>query len=111
MLQTVRGEKVDEKKWIICLVSMFPCWVWFSIVEKKVFFQFCTDHSKKSNSITAIYIYALKVLITFFLKMIWFIGFWATVHEILAVIIPKKILTQQKFNEILPFQILISPKY
>ena len=26
----------------------------------------------------------LKVLITLFQKMLWFIGVWATVHEILA---------------------------
>ena len=58
MLQAVRGEKVDEQNGIICLVSMFPSWVWFSTAEKSVFLQFCTDPSKKSNSITAIYIYA-----------------------------------------------------
>ena len=27
----------------------------------------------------------LKVLITFFQKMVWFIGVWATIHEILAI--------------------------
>ena len=58
MLQTVRGEKVDKKDGVIYLVSMFPTWVWFSIFEKSVFLQFCTDPSKKPNSITAIYIYA-----------------------------------------------------
>ena len=39
----------------------------------------------------------LKVLITLFQKMLWFIGVWATVHEILAIEISKKMLTQQKF--------------
>ena len=58
MLQTVKGEKVDEQNGVICLVSMFPSWVWFWFAEKSVFLQFCTDPSKKSNSITAIYIYA-----------------------------------------------------
>ena len=58
MLQTVRGKKVDKKDGVICLVSMFPSWVWFSVVEKSAFLQFCTDPSKKSNSTTAIYIYA-----------------------------------------------------
>ena len=61
MLQTVRGEKVDEKNWVICLVSMLPSWVWFSIIEKGVFLQFCTDPSKKSNSITAIYMHASEI--------------------------------------------------
>ena len=58
MLQAVRCEKVDEQNGVICLVSMFPSWVWFWLAEKSVFLQFCTDPSKKSNSITAIYIYA-----------------------------------------------------
>ena len=40
---------------------MFPSWVWFSIVEKCVFLQFCTDPSKKFNSIIAIYIYASEI--------------------------------------------------
>ena len=39
----------------------------------------------------------LKVLITLFQKILWFIGIWATVHEILAITISKKMLTQQKF--------------
>ena len=37
----------------------------------------------------------LKVFITLFQKMVWFIGVQATVHEILAIKI-----TQQKFNKI-----------
>ena len=48
-----------------------------------------------------LFIYMLvKVLISFFEEMIWFIGDWATVHEILAIKISKKMLTQQKFNKI-----------
>ena len=43
----------------------------------------------------------LKVLITLFQEMLWLIGVWATVHEILAIKISKKMLTQQKFNKIL----------
>ena len=39
----------------------------------------------------------LKVLITFFQKILRFIRVWATVHEILAIKISKKILNQQKF--------------
>ena len=39
----------------------------------------------------------LKVLITFFQKRLWFIGVWATAHEILVIKISKKLLTQQKF--------------
>ena len=43
----------------------------------------------------------LKGLITLFQRMIQFIGVWATVHEIFAIKVLKKILTQQKFNKIL----------
>ena len=39
----------------------------------------------------------LKVLITLFQKMLWFLVVWATGHEILAIKISKTILTQQKF--------------
>ena len=59
ILQTVRSEKVDEKNGVICLVSMFPCWVMVLKLSKKVsFLQFCTDLGKKSKSIKATYIYA-----------------------------------------------------
>ena len=39
----------------------------------------------------------LKVFITLFQKMLWFMEVWATVHDILAIKISKKMLTQQKF--------------
>ena len=45
----------------------------------------------------------LKVLITLFQKMVWFIEVRATVHEISA-------MNQQKFNKLFEFQILISPE-
>ena len=35
---------------------------------------------------------------------------WATVHDILAIKISKKMLTQQKFNKIFWLQTLLSPK-
>ena len=59
ILQTVRLEKADEKNGVICLVSMFSSSVMVLKLPKKVhFLQFCTDLSKKSKSIKAIYIYA-----------------------------------------------------
>ena len=59
LLQTVRAEKVDEKNGVICLVSMFPSWVMFFKLSKKVhFLQFCADLSKKAIFIEANYIYA-----------------------------------------------------
>ena len=64
MLQPLRAERVDEKKkkkkkWVICLVSMFPSRVMILKLSKKVhILQFCADLGKKSKSINAIYIYA-----------------------------------------------------
>ena len=59
MLQIVRVEKVDEKIGVIYLVSMFPIWIMVCKLSKKMhFLQFCTDLSKKSNSVEAICIYA-----------------------------------------------------
>ena len=52
----------------------------------------------------------LKVLITLFQKMVWFLGDSATVHEILAIKILGKMLNQQKFNKFILLQTLISPK-
>ena len=86
MLQTVRVEKVDEKKGVICLVYMFPSWVMVCKSSKKsAFLQFCADLSKKSKSVKAIPYMYLKVLIMLFQKMVLFIGVWATDHEILAI--------------------------
>ena len=58
MSETVKAEKVDEKK-VICLVSMFPSRVMVLKLLRKVhFWQFCADLSKKSKSIKTIYKYA-----------------------------------------------------
>ena len=112
MLQTVRVEKVDEKTGIICLVFMFPSCVMVLKLSKKVhFLQFCVDFRKKPKSVKAIYILHLKVLITIFQKMISFIVVSATIYEILAIKISKKMLTHQKFNKIIRLQTLISPKH
>ena len=115
MLQKVRAEKVDEKKkwkkkWVICLVPMFPSWLMVLKLPKKVrFLQFGADVSKISKSVKGTYVH-LKVLITLYQKMIWFIGVGAIVYEILATKISKKILIQQKFNKIYRLQTLISPE-
>ena len=111
MLQTVRVEKVDKKNGVIFLVSVFPSWVMVGKLSKKLhFLQFCADLSKKSKFIKANYTMHLKVLFPLYQKMVWFIGVQATVHEIMAIKISKKMLIQQKFNKILPLRTLISPK-
>ena len=53
----------------------------------------------------------LKVLITLFGKMVWFIGVWATFYEILAIKVSKEMLTQHKFKKILRLQTLMSLKH
>ena len=113
--EKVRAEKVDEKKnekkkWVICLVPMFPSWLMVLKLPKKVrFLQFGADVSKISKSVKGTYVH-LKVLITLYQKMIWFIGVGAIAYEILATKISKKILIQQKFNKIYRLQTLISPE-
>ena len=66
MLQTAGVEKVDGRNGVICLVLLFPFWVMFFKLSKKVhFLQFCADFGKKPKSVKAIYRLHLKVLITF----------------------------------------------
>ena len=97
MLQTVRAEKLDKKIRVICLVSMFPTWVMACKLSKKMhFLQFCADLSKKYKSVEAIHIYASEKVSLHFQKMLWFIGVWATIHEVLAIKIFKKMMTWQK---------------
>ena len=94
MLQTVRAEKVDEKIAVIGLVSIFPTWVMVCKLSKKVhFFTILCWPKQKSLSLLKQFTYMhLKVLITLFQKMLWFLGVWATFHEILAIKISKTML-------------------
>ena len=50
----------------------------------------------------------LKVLITLFQKMLWFIGAWANVYEILAIKISKRLY--RNLETFLQLQTLMSPK-
>ena len=51
--------KVDEKNWVICLVSTFPSRVMvFKLSKKGHFLQCCADLSKKSKPLKPIYMYA-----------------------------------------------------
>ena len=59
ILQAGRAEKVDEKKWFICVVFMFPSWVKIVKLSKKGnSFNFVTTSSKKSKYVKGIYMYA-----------------------------------------------------
>ena len=75
MSQTIRVEKVNKKNEAIFLALLFRSWVMTLKLFRKVhILQFCADLSKKPKSVKTIYILHLKVLITHFQKMIWFIG-------------------------------------
>ena len=98
MLQPIRAEEADEKNVVIWLVSMFSSWAMVHKLSKKVhFLQFCSDLSEKSKSVNAIYICSFESC-HYTTK---FTGVRATVHEILAIKISKKMLAQQKFNKII----------
>ena len=101
MLQTVRAEKADEKIGVICLISMFPSRIMVLKLSKKCFFCNFELTSARNVSLLKQFTYLhLKVLITLFQKIIWFIRAGATVHEILP-IKKGKMLNQQIFNKIL----------
>ena len=81
-----QSRKSRWKNEVICLVFKFPSWVLVLNLSRKVhFLQFCADFSKKPKSVKEIYIFHPKVLTTFFQKIIWFIGTWSTLYEILAI--------------------------
>ena len=67
--------------------------------KKCIFCNFVLNSDRNLSLLNKFTYMDLKVLITFFQKVIWFIGVWATIHEILAIKISTKMLTQQKFNK------------
>ena len=80
MLPTNRAEKVDEKNGVIYLVFMFPLWVVKLFKRVKFFFPNFVRTSARNLSLLFICIWNLSLHC--FKKMIWFIGVWATIHEI-----------------------------
>ena len=78
MLQAVRAEKVDEKDGVICLVSKGPCFLpelWSMNFPKKYIFNNYVLTLTRNLSLSEQFTYMhLEVPITFFQKMIWFIG-------------------------------------
>ena len=108
---TNRVEKVVEKmRSFVKFLSFLPEFPSFNLSRKVNFLPFCADFSKKPKSVKAISIFRLKVLTTLLQKMIWFIRVWATFYEMLATKILKNMLTHQKFNKIIWFRTLTSPK-
>ena len=106
MLQTVRTEKVYEK-W-----SHLPSFQisFLSYVQKSEFLA-TLCWTQQDNCLLKQFTYMhLKAVITLFQEIVWFIGVWATIHEILAIKITKKVMTLQKFSKFLQLQTLTPPK-
>ena len=78
--------------------------------KKCIFWNFVLTSAGNLSLLRQFTYKQLKLLITLFQKMVWFIGVWNTICKILAIKISKKMLNQQRFNKIFPLQTLISPK-
>ena len=91
MLQTVRAENLHEKMgsfvWFPCFLSKLMV---LKLSKKCIFCNFVQTSPRNLNLLKQFTYMHVKVLITLFQKMVWFIGVWATVHEILAIKISKK---------------------
>ena len=93
-------------------------WFWHCFInlwsincpKKCIFYNFVLTSARNLGLLKQFTYMHLKVLITLFQKMVWFTGVQATAHEIYAIKISKKMMTQLKFNKIFQFQILIFPK-
>ena len=83
----------------------------FNSPKKCIFCNFVITSARNLSLLKQVTSMHLKVLNTLFQKKIWFIGVWATVHDILAIKILKKMLTQQKSNKMLQFQTAVSSKH
>ena len=92
------------KNEVIYLVFKFLSWVMALNFSRKVHvLQLCAEFSKKPKYVKAICIFHPKVH-TIFFHMIWFIGVWAILYEILAIKILRNMLNQQNFNKIIWFR-------
>ena len=87
-----------KKKWVIFLFSMCLFWVMVLKISRRVHFSNFVLILSRHLSLLKLFTYMhMNVLITLFQKIILFIAVWATVHEILAIRVSKKMLNQQKF--------------
>ena len=81
-------------------------------LSKKVYFlPFCAYLSKKSESVETIHIYASESSHYTLPENGMVYRVPSQRYETVAFKISKKMLTQLKFNKILQFQILLSPKH
>ena len=79
---------------------MFPSWVMVCKLSKKwIFYNFVLTSARNLSLLNQFTYMHIEALSTLFQKMLSFKGVWATAHEILAIIISKKMLTQQEFKK------------
>ena len=111
MLQTVRVEKGDEKKGIICVASRFSSWVVvLNLPQKEHFLQFFTDLFKKPKSVKSVYIYASESSHYTFSEIYMVYRESEPPFMKSKQLKYQKMLTQQKFNRTLWPQAVLSPK-
>ena len=103
----VRAKEVDKKWGIPCVLP--ELWS-LNCPKKRTFCNFVLTSARNLSLLKHFTYMHLKALIPLFQKTISLIGVWATVHEILAINVSKKMLSQQQFKKILWLQTLISPK-
>ena len=105
---TNRAQKVDKKNEVICLVYFSLPELWsLNCPEQCIFFKFVLTSARNTNLPKQFIYIQLKDLVMLFQKIVWFLGVWAIVHEILRNKIFKKMLIQQKFNEIHQLEALL----
>ena len=73
---------------------------YFPETKKCILANFVLDSGRNVSLLQQFTCMRLKVLITFFQKMMWVVDVWTTINEMLAIKISKKMLIQQKFNKI-----------
>ena len=99
---TVWAQKVVKNE-VICLVVFFPSW---SLNCQKSCIFFCKFRLNSAWNVNLlkqfIYIY-LKELIMLFQKIAYFIGFWATAHEILRNKISEKYWLSRNLRKFINF--------
>ena len=82
-IPTDRAQRVDEKNGVICLVIMFAPRVMVIKVSQMSHFLYFLLMPVKNQSQFGENIYVhLKNLIWLFQKILWIVGFWATISKI-----------------------------
>ena len=75
-------KKIGSFVKFLCLLPEF----WFvNCPKKSIFYNFVLTSARTRSQLKQVPYMHVKVLITLFQKIVWFIEVWATAHEILAI--------------------------